>query len=91
MNNTTTITIENLKCNGCVSTIKSALLKFNEVNNVKINLSTSSVEIHFTGDKDNAKRYRQVLAEMGYPEKGNNNSIYVVRSFVSCVRGRIKH
>jgi copper chaperone CopZ len=66
------------------------LLKLNEVNNVEFNLSTSSVKIHFTGDKDNEKRYRQVLAEMGYPEKGNNNSIYVFRSFFSCVRGRIK-
>ena len=89
--NTITITIENLKCHGCVSTITSGLLKFDEVENIKINLPASSVEINFRGDADNVKKYRQTLAQMGYPEKGNNSKLSVVKSFVSCAKGRIKH
>jgi len=88
--NTTIITIENLKCHGCVNTITSELLKFDEVKNVTIDLSNSSVEINFTGNK-NIKRYRQKLSLMGYPEKGNNSSLSVVKSFVSCAKGKIKN
>ncbi len=83
------IKIENLKCNGCAATIKKGLLKYNEVTNVDVNVEESTVIITFDGDDENIAKFKTKLTSIGYPEKGNNNTLSVAKSFVSCAIGRI--
>ena len=87
----TTIKIENLKCNGCASTIKKGLLKFNAVKSVDIDIENSIVDISFVGDDTNIDEFKKKLSVLGYPEKGNNDTISVVKSFVSCAIGRVNN
>ena len=83
------IKIENLKCNGCASTIKKGILKFEEVKNVDIDIENSIVKISFNGENDSVDKYKKKLSALGYPETGNNNTISVAKSFVSCAIGRV--
>ncbi len=87
--NTITIKIENLKCNGCASTIKNGLNKFHEVKSTEINIEDSLISICFDGDESNVGKYKSKLTKMGYPVRGNNSTISVAKSFVSCAIGRI--
>jgi len=83
------IKIENLKCNGCASTIKKGLRKFEEVKNVDIDIENSIVNISFDGDYINIEKFKKKLSVLGYPETGNNNTISVAKSFISCAIGRV--
>ena len=85
----TIVKIENLKCHGCANTITKGLLKFNEVQNVSVDVENSIVEISFEGDNSNIERYKRKLAGLGYPEQGHNSGISVATSYVSCAIGRI--
>ena len=85
----TTIEIENLKCNGCASTIKKGLSKFDEVTNVEVDTTKSTVTITFTGNNNVIKKIGKKLSALGYPEKGNNSTFSVAKSFVSCAVGRV--
>lgn len=88
MNNTLGLTVENIKCAGCINTIKGAMLKMDGVKEVAIDLETQ--HIHLEGD-DNMKQdiIVQKLASLGYPELGNNNIVRKAVSFVSCAIGRM--
>lgn len=81
------IKIENLKCNGCASTIKKGLLNFDEVESVDVYIEDSVVEIGYNGN--DIEKYKNKLSALGYPEAGNNSTISVVKSFVSCAVGRV--
>lgn len=88
MKNIIDLTVENIKCNGCINTIKGAMLKIDGVHEVAIDLETQ--HIHLEGD-DNMKQdlIVQKLANLGYPELGNNNIVRKAVSFVSCAVGRM--
>ena len=83
------INIENLKCHGCAATIKKALHKFNEVKEVDIDIENSIVKISYAGENTVIDALKSKLANIGYPEKGNNNTISVAKSYVSCAIGRM--
>jgi len=84
-----TVQVENLKCHGCASTIKKGLLKFDEVNNVDVDIQKSEITISFEGKDSLIKDYEAKLLQMGYPEKGNNKIKSIAKSFVSCAIGRV--
>ena len=86
---TITIKVENLKCNGCTSTIKKGIIKFHEVRSVEINIEDSSISICFEGDESNVGKYKAKLTKMGYPVQGNNSTISIAKSFISCAIGRV--
>ncbi len=86
---TAKIKIENLKCNGCASTITKGLFKFEEIKNVDIDIKNSIVKISFYGEDENIDKYKKKLSALGYPETGNNNTISLVKSYVSCAIGRV--
>ena len=86
---TTTIQIENLKCNGCASTVKKGLLKFDEVENVTIDLENSLVEISYKGNEENEANYKAKLKGLGYPEAGKNTNFSIAKSYVSCAIGKV--
>jgi len=86
--NTESIKVENLKCNGCASTIKKGLLKFDEISTVNIDVENSIIDINFEGSNDKLKEFTSKLAKLGYPEVGKNNAISVAKSYYSCAVGR---
>lgn len=85
---TTEIKVENIKCGGCMNSIKTALLKIANVQEVSIDKNTETVHI-----SSSLPFYReeitQQLVKMGYPETGNNNFLHKAKSFVSCAIGNL--
>lgn len=87
---TVEIHIENLKCQGCASTIKKALLMFSEVKEVNVSTEKSTVEVVSSGDEEQIEKYKEKLKSLGYPQVGDsNNTLIQAKSFVSCAIGRI--
>ena len=56
--------VENMKCNGCVTTVKGALDQLPGSNKVSVNLESAIAEID--GDVDSSE-VENVLAALGYP------------------------
>jgi len=83
------INIENLKCHGCANTITKGLMNLQEVKNVNVDVSDSSVEITFDGDTESITHFKTKLSHLGYPESGHNSAISMAKSFVSCAVGRV--
>tara|TARA_B100000767_G_C19478860_1_gene415325 strand:+ start:266 stop:532 length:267 start_codon:yes stop_codon:yes gene_type:complete len=82
------IQIENLKCGGCASTIKKAILAIEGVSEIEIDIEKSMVSI--TSKHDNVEEIRLKLSKLGYPELGDKNTVlHKAKSFVSCAIGRI--
>lgn len=80
------ISVENIKCGGCMNSIKTALLKLKGVTAVEIDKKEDKVSVYGIA----LERHELVmkLAALGYPESGNNNLIRKAKSFVSCAVGR---
>ena len=85
---TTEIKVENIKCGGCMNSIKTALLKMANVQEVNIDKETETVKIDSSLPIDREEITRQ-LAKMGYPEVGNNNLLHKAKSYVSCAIGNL--
>lgn len=84
-----TIEIVNLKCGGCVSTVKKGLLSIEGINEVEVDLENSKVMVP-TDDAKILVKVKEKLSKMGYPEIGHTNTvIHKAKSFVSCVTGKI--
>lgn len=77
------ITVENIKCGGCMNSIKTALLKIANVQEVNIDKEAETVYISSSLPFDR-EVITQQLAKMGYPENGNNNLLHKAKSFMSC-------
>lgn len=85
------IIVENLKCHGCAHTISSKLEKMEGVENVKVDVENSIIEFEHNADKLGLDRIKKKLAAFGYPEKGNNSFKANVKSYYSCMIGRIRN
>jgi copper chaperone len=81
------IIVENIKCSGCVNSIKDALLKINNVTHVEVNIEKELITIN--GDVDRDLLINKLTA-MGYPEKGNNDLLKKTKSYISCAIGKMK-
>ncbi len=81
------IFIENIKCGGCISGIKKALLEFKGVKSVEITLEEEKILIQ--GKQLNREAYIKKMDSMGYPEKGNNTLFKEAKSYVSCAIGKL--
>ncbi len=85
------IEIENLKCNGCASTIKKGLSSIEGVSNVTVDVENKTVELE-TISESTLNDVKQKLSKMGYPEKGTGNTtIQKAKSYVSCAIGKIEN
>ena len=86
--NTTTITVENIKCGGCATGIKNALMEFPAIHDVQVDKETETITINHD---DTFQRHLVVdqLIHMGYPENGNNNLRHKAKSYVSCAIGKM--
>ncbi len=85
----TVVEIVNLKCNGCVNTVKKGVLSIEGVNGVEVDLDASKVIVP-TDDEKIIIQVKEKLSKMGYPELGDANTmLHKAKSFVSCATGRM--
>ena len=85
------ISIENIKCGGCASTIRSKLEAMDGIENIEVDIDAGIVSID--GAEDSRAAVTARLLQLGYPESGTAEGIAAAkaraRSFVSCAVGRI--
>lgn len=72
----------NIKCGGCVTTIKSELGKINGVSSVIVIKDEGSVIV--SGIALDRESLVKKLHEIGYPEVGHNDFMSKARSFITC-------
>jgi copper chaperone len=80
------IEVENIKCGGCLNSIKTALLKIEEVTEVAIDKEADTITINSNSDR---AIFVKTLSSLGYPEKGHNTLLHKGKSFVSCAVGNL--
>ena len=85
------ISVENIKCGGCASTIRSRLEAMDSVDTIDVDIEQGIVTVEGHDDAREAVIAR--LLKLGYPESGTAEGIAAARarakSFVSCAVGRI--
>jgi copper chaperone len=62
------ITVDNVKCGGCVNTIENALREADGVQTVKVEQATGAVQVE-TDDSVPREVLAGILTALGYPEK----------------------
>ncbi len=87
-----TITVENLKCGGCISAVIKRVGAIGSVEAVEVDLETDTVS--FQSPLSAVDTVRRTLRELGYPEQGSalgmSGAASTVRSYVSCVIGKLE-
>lgn len=78
--------VENIKCGGCMNSIKTALLKLEGVTDVIIDKEIDTITVTGTTNREDVVNK---LNDLGYPEKGNNTLIRKAKSYVNCAIGRM--
>lgn len=81
------IFVNNIKCNGCIQSIKAALQKINGVSAVDVFKEEDKICV--SGIAIDREEILTKLASLGYPEKGHNSIFKKAKSFVSCTVGRL--
>lgn len=80
------IEVENIKCGGCMNSIKTTLLKIKDVTEVAIDKESDTITINSNTDR---AVFVNTLSSLGYPEKGHNTLLHKGKSFVSCAVGNL--
>jgi copper chaperone CopZ len=87
---TENITIANLKCNGCASTIKKELQLINGVKEVTVDVESDIVTV--VSEDTERQSIIAKLHSLGYPEATEENGLLLqLKSFGSCMIGRINN
>ena len=82
------IKILNLKCGGCVNSIKKGISSIDGVEKIEVDLDTSTITIG-TSDENIISLVKEKLSSLGYPEENEKNSlIHKAKSMVSCSMGK---
>ncbi len=82
------IVVQNLKCGGCAVTIRKGLSEIEGVENVQVEVESSTITLDAEVDK--TTEIHEKLSKMGYPASDDPNSILKqAKSFVSCAVGRM--
>ncbi len=85
------ITVENIKCGGCASTITRRLNELDAVSDCQVDVETGMVSI--SGDESSKLEVTQLLLNLGYPESGTAEGLKAAKakakSFVSCAVGKM--
>jgi len=83
------ITIANLKCSGCESTITKKLKETPGVESVTVNQAEDAVTIVHNGTPTRVELTKK-LHDIGYPEATEENGLLLkLKSYVSCAMGRM--
>ena len=85
------ISVENIKCGGCASTIRSKLETMEGVEQVDVDIEAGIVSVN--GSERSREAVAARLLKLGYPESGTAEGLAAAtakaKSFVSCAVGRI--
>ena len=88
----TQIIVENLKCNGCATTIRKELARMEGVSSVTVDVETSSVQVELD-DAVTLVKVKAKLLGLGYPEINAVHGISKIaagaKSYVSCAVGKL--
>lgn len=85
----TKIFIQNLKCNGCASTITKKLSHLEYITDIKVAIEESSVTFNYKDNLD-LEAVIETLKDNGYPVEGDENTLGIkAKSFVSCAIGKM--
>ena len=85
----TIVHIQNLKCGGCANTITKKLNALDDVSEVSVEVEDNSVTFEYL-DEHTLDVVKETLAEIGYPEDGERNSLTTkAKSYVSCAFGKM--
>ena len=77
---------ENIRCSGCVNTIKTALTKIPGVQGVDIYLPEKKISVMGIGIRRDL--ISKALSKLGYPVSGQNSIFKKAVSFISCSIGK---
>ena len=87
----TTVQIQNLKCNGCASTIKNKLSELDNINEVSVDVENDVVTFEYDKE-DTLETVKKQLHKLGYPLSGEDNTLPTkAKSYVSCAVGRMNN
>ncbi len=82
------IKVFNLKCGGCVNSVKKGLSTIDGVDKIEVDLDTSIISVGISGENI-ISLVKEKLSLMGYPEENEKNSlIHKAKSMVSCSMGK---
>ena len=81
------IFVENIRCGGCMTSIKNALEKIKGI--VKVEIDKDEEKISLTGEQFQLSEVIDSLNSMGYPQKGENSVFKQAKSYVSCAIGKM--
>ena len=87
-----TFQVQNVKCNGCATTLKETL--FETFGEVEVNLEVEPREITLEIEEEQIPALAKVLKQLGYPLVGETMGFFdgtavKAKSFVSCAIGKI--
>ncbi len=86
---TTNITVQNLKCSGCVATITEKLSKIEGIKTVTVAQEESTLTVEHT-DTMAQEAIKAKLAALGYPAvEDRNNLLTRAKSYISCATGKM--
>lgn len=80
--------IENIKCGGCMNSIKKSLSTIDSIGKIEIDKENEIVSFNLE-IQEKINEVIQKLKSMGYPEKGKGNLVDSAKSYVSCALGRL--
>ena len=85
------VNVENIKCGGCASTIRTKLEAMDGVDKIDVDIEQGTVTVDAADDTRAAVTAR--LLKLGYPQSGTAEGIAAAaakaKSFVSCAVGRM--
>jgi len=84
------LALENIKCNGCSTSIKIELLKIPTVKSASVSNEEGTVAIEYSGDENIWNKIVEKLHSMGYVKPGEGSLISSAKSYVSCAIGKLK-
>ncbi len=86
---TDNIVVDNLKCGGCGNTITKQLKAIPGVKKVSIDFETSTISVGYESENDLHAKFLKSLSKVGYPAAGTSTTGQKIKSYVSCVIGRM--
>ena len=86
----TTLTVQNLKCGGCVNTITRKLSEIKNIYSIEVDKIASTVTFRYK-DPDEALLVREKLKTLGYTVANDKNSVVSrANSLISCAGGKLR-
>ncbi|MCK8520918.1 heavy-metal-associated domain-containing protein [Aquimarina sp. D1M17] len=85
----TTVTIQNLKCAGCESTIAKKLHLLEGIQNIEIDQENCTISFSYNTE-NGINTVEKELSRLGYPVEGDKNTLQKKAiSYISCAIGKL--